>query len=269
MTDQDLEPKPLAQITIGPTAFEEFLDRNQGRLIFAAILLVLIGAGVIVAHNLRSDFEAEAAAAVTACYDEVTGKYDPVTLSKVRADYKDTPAAETAAYLYAMTLWDDGRTDDSLKEMESFVTTYPDGPLRNQAAFILAGRELQSGKNDKAQQYFELVAHSGDAVYAPVALMTMGDMASVAGDKEKAKGYYEEVRAKYPDSSFAYDQKADMTQVKGSMFEDSPQFKSPVANRLDVLSLQSPKLVAPPLKMPSLDQKAGPPAPALPPVLGK
>lgn len=269
MTDQDLEPKPLAQITIGPTAFEEFLDRNQGRLIFAAILLVLIGAGVIVAHNMRSDFEAEAAAAVTACYDEVTGKYDPAALSKVRTEYNDTPAAETATYLHAMTLWDDGRTDDSLKEMESFVTTYPDGPLHNQAAFILAGRELQSGKKEKAQQYFELVSNSGDAVFAPVALMTMGDMASLAGEKEKAKGYYEEVRVKYPDSSFAYDQKADMSQVKGSMFEDAPQFRSPVANRLDVLNLQSPKPVAPPVKLPSLDQKVGLPAPVLPPVPGK
>ena len=260
MTDQDLEPKPLAQITIGPTAFEEFLDRNQGRLIVAAIVLILVAAGIVIAHHVKSDYEAAAAAAVTVCYDETTGKYDPVALQKVCTDYKNTPAAETAEYLYAMSLWDDGKTDESVKEMEDFIVNNPDSPLKNQAALILAGRGLQTGKAEVAVKYFQLVADSNDEVYAPVALMSLCDIARTAGDKEKAKGYYEDVRAKYPDSSFAYDQK-----VQNPAQSNDPSMKSPVGNRLDILNLDAPKAVAPPIKLPSLkpDAGKGPLAPTL------
>lgn len=259
MTDQDLAPKPLAQINIGPTAFEEFLDRNQNRLIMAAILFILLGAGAIVAHNMKVDKEARAAAAVTACYDEVTRKYDPEALSKVRVEFDGTPAAETAVYLHALSLWDAGKTEESLKELEGFTVEYNGHPLMTQAVFLLAGRELQSGSKEKAQANYEKVAASGDKVYAPVALMTLGDLARVAGDTDKAKAYYDEIRVKYPDSSFAYDQKN-----IDAMLADFPQVKSPVANRMDLIGLQSPKAVAPPIKLPSLDNKAANPLPGMP-----
>ena len=46
-------PVPLAEISQGPNAFEEFLDRNQKNLVVLAIALALGAAGLVIYRGIE------------------------------------------------------------------------------------------------------------------------------------------------------------------------------------------------------------------------
>ncbi len=261
MIEKDSNPTPLAEIEVGPSAFEQFLERNQKALIAVAVLIVLAAAALIVHRNMRHDTERKAAAALILCYDETTGKYDADSLQKVTADFPGTPAAETASYLYTVALWDAGRTEDSLKALGEFIVEAPADSLRNQAALVQACRLLKLGQEDKAQESFQMVVDSQDPVFAPVALMTLGDMARARGENDKAKALYEEVLAKYPDSSFSFNQRNAGT---ASTLIEQFAYQSPAARRIDLLGIKSPDKKLPPLELPRMQAPGPVKAPTLP-----
>ena len=58
-------PRPLAEISHGPSAFEAFLDRNQKGMIVLGIALVAGTAGWIIFSGLKEGAEKSAGAALS------------------------------------------------------------------------------------------------------------------------------------------------------------------------------------------------------------
>ena len=53
---------PLAEISQGPNAFEEFLDRNQRNLVILAILLVIGAAALVIYRGIEESNQQTAGA---------------------------------------------------------------------------------------------------------------------------------------------------------------------------------------------------------------
>lgn len=253
MNDLNSHPRPVAEIVHEPSSLDQFLDRNQKNLVIAAIALLFIGAGIIVYKNIQNDTEATAAAALIAAYDTTTNKYDPAKLEAVSKDFKGTNATTTAIYLHTLSLWDAGKTTESINELNTFISNNPKGQLRDQAAIVLASRHLQQDNKDKAIQIYQMVVDSDNPVYSPVALLCLGDIARAQGELDKAKAYYQEVQAKYPDSSFAY------SIIKNKELANSQEIPpSPIQDRLDLLEVKAPKVVQPSVEVPKFDTSIAP-----------
>lgn len=195
-------PQPLAEIPIGPSNFEQFLDRNQKSLIVFAILIVLLGAGVIVYKGLRDHAESNAGAALTLTYDEVARKYDIEGLKRVVADHAGTRAANTASYLVGVALWADGQQEEALKTLEKYIAQST-GDMQERAIMEAASFYHQMSNHEKALENYRTIIKSGSPVYAPLALINMGDIYKLAGDTDKAEQAYREAILQYPDSALS------------------------------------------------------------------
>lgn len=229
MIDNENTPQPLAEIPIGPSEFDQFMDRNQKRLIFLAILIILAGAAIIVHKNVKEEAEKQAAAALVLTYDEVTGRYDVEALEAIKTEHAGTPAVKTAGYLIAEALWQEGKTEESMKAFEDFISQNPSGELHDKALLALAGNCHVSGEKEKALDHYRAVLETGNPAYSPLALINMGDIYRGMGDLEKARQCYERVVKEYPDSSFYY-------------IPVNNEPKSPVTSRLDLLGVEEPEL---------------------------
>lgn len=248
MIDNENTPQPLAEIPIGPSEFEQFLDRNQKRLIFFAILIVLAGAAIIVHRGLKATAEKSAAAALVLTYDEVTGRYDVEALRAMETDHAGTPAARTSVYLLAEALWAEGKMEESLKIFEEFLVENPSGELHDKALLALAEHYRSSGDTEKALDTYGRLLDTGNEAYSPIALINMGDMYRASGDVEKARQCYEKVTREYSESSFGYSR------------ETASETPSAVIRRLDLLGVEEPELRLP-ANMPALTPGAPLPAP--------
>ena len=246
MNDLDDTPRPVAEITHEASAFEQFLDKNQKKLILFSVFLILLAAAIVVYKNKLSDKENAASAALIDCYNEETFKYDPAKLEALQKQYAGTKAATSATYLHTLSLWDAGRLEDSIKELERFISSYPTSDLRNQAALVLASRHWQQENLSKAQEVYQLVVDACHPVYSPVALLSLGDMAREKGDVETAKKLYQEVLSQYPDSSFAF--LAPLPNMTGNELR-----KSAIQDRLDLLGIKPPTVISAPLELPKFD----------------
>lgn len=246
MIENEPVPQPLAEIEVGPSKMDQFLDKNQKKLIWLSILILCLGAGIIVYKSIAADRENTAGAQLIAAYDSKTNKYNPEMIEALMAQYPGTAAAKTAGYLHTVALWDAGRQEECIAALNKMLELYPHGPLRDEAALVLGCRRLQSGEVDKAVEVFQLVVDSENPVFSPIALINLGDIARDKGETDKAKAYYEEAQSKYPDSSFTYIQNQDprnqnpMSQV---------MMKSPAQARLELLGIKKPEQKAAPMDL--------------------
>lgn len=194
------EVRPIAEIEIGPSKHEKFLDQNYKKVVLAVLVVALAVSGVIIYQVLSEEKMRDSGSAlVHALHEGMSAE----GLNAVGDEYPGTHAAVTAGYLKAMLAWQEGRRDDGNALMEQFVTNAPTDEWKAQAAAVLGCSYMQTGKNEDAKRCFEMVVNSGTALYAPVALLSLGDIARAANEPDKARAYYDEVLNKYPESSFS------------------------------------------------------------------
>lgn len=190
-------PVPLAEISQGPNAFEQFLDRNQKNLVILAILLA-IGAAVLVIYRGIEKSRMETAGAA------LNKAEDLASLQAVVKDHAGTTAALSAMVLLADRQWSEGQQDAAIETLRSFISSSPDHPARPAAQASLASKLMTQGKSADAARIFEdVVADPSARFIAPYALISLGDISKVAGDLEKAEASYKRVKTEFPDSSFA------------------------------------------------------------------
>lgn len=196
------EVRPIAEIEIGPTKHEKFLDQNYKKIALAVLAVALLVGGYIV-HQVTSEEKVrDSGAALVAAMHDGTGA-DAAAFEKVKAEYSGTNAAVTAAYLNALSLWEQGKADEGNAAMEAFIANAPTDMWKAQASVVLGCRYMKDGKNEEAQQHFTAALACGDTPYAPLALLSLGDIAYAGKDAEKAKTYYNELKERYPSSMFA------------------------------------------------------------------
>lgn len=190
-------PTPLAEISQGPSVFEQFLDRNQKNLIALAVLLALGTAAYVVYDGLRQG-------AQTTAGNELMKAADTAAFRQVAETHKDSLAGGTAKVLLAERLWTEDKKDDAVQTLRSFLSGQPTHPAAPAARANLAAKLMSQGKTADATKEFEsLVSDSSSSYLAPYALLCLGDLALTAGNPEKAAKYYDQVKTQYADSDFA------------------------------------------------------------------
>jgi len=187
---------PLAEIAQGPSAFEQFLDRNQKNLIILTILLVIAGAALVVYRGIEQSRQETAGA-------DLNKAADLPALQAVVKDHAGTQAASSAMILLADRQWSEGQQDAAITTLRDFIAANPEHPAFATARASLGSKLMTQGKAADATALFQEVADDPKARFiAPYALIALGDLAKAAGDLEKAEASYSRVKKDFPESSF-------------------------------------------------------------------
>ncbi len=237
-----LSPKDgrlIAEIEIGLAKHERFLYLNYKKVVLAILGVVVVVSGVIIYSVLQDEEKRDSGAALVHAMN-----LDPIGygtregmniegLEKVKRDYPSTHAAVSAQYLKVLALWEEGREDEGIAAMESFISSAANDEWKAQASTILGCRYMKAGKNDDAVRHFKTAANYNHSVYSPVALMSLGDIAREKGDNDEARSYYDEVFERFPQSIFAI----------SSEEEDGGISGVGAAARKNLLGIKSPERV--------------------------
>jgi predicted negative regulator of RcsB-dependent stress response len=190
-------PRPLAEISHGPSAFEAFLDRNQKGMIVLGITLVAATAGWIIYKGVKDGAE-KSAGAILSKADDLPALQDLVK------NHAETPAAGSAQLVIAAKQWDAGDQDASIETLRAFIAANPKHPALPSARASLASRLAQQGKADDAAALFREIADSPESRFiAPYALVALGDIDKAAGKLDDAEKSYKRVQDEFSSSPFA------------------------------------------------------------------
>lgn len=190
-------PRPLAEISHGPSAFEAFLDRNQKGMIVLGVSLVAATAGWIIYKGLKDGAE-KSAGAILSKADDLPALQDLVKSSP------ETAAAGSAQLVIASKQWDAGDQDASIETLRAFIATNLKHPALPSARASLASRLTQQGKTDEAAALFREIADAPESRFiAPYALVSLGDIAKAEGKFDDAEKSYKRVQDEFSSSPFA------------------------------------------------------------------
>lgn len=197
----------FAEISVGPAKHEQFLDDHYGKVALAVLVCILGVAGWIIYSGMQDSMQKEAGAALVAAMPESPATGD-ITLNeqglqKVIAEFGDSHAAVTAAYLQAVALWNSGKEEEGSAKMQSFINQAPTEEWKAQASVILGCRLMNAGKPDQAETLFRSVVDAGDPVFSGFATMCLGDIARAARNNAAAGNFYRELSEKFSSSAFA------------------------------------------------------------------
>lgn len=224
---------PLAEISQGPNAFEEFLDRNQKNLVILAILIALGAAALVVYQGIVKSREETAGAALNKAEDLAA-------LQAVVNEHADTAGGRSAMILLSQRQWDANQQDQAIETLRKFIAANADHPGLATARASLGSKLMAQGKAPEAAAVFdEIVADPKARFVAPFALICLGDIAKAAGDLEKAEATYNRAKTEFPETTFA----------------------TTATSRVAMLKAKAPVEIAPPPK-PEAPPASGPTSPA-------
>lgn len=190
-------PSPLAEISHGPSAFEQFLENNQKTLLALTVLLALGAAGLVVYRGIEKSRQQTAGA-------ELNKAGNLASLQAVINDHKDTHAARSASILLADLQWKEGQQDTAVSTLRSFIDANPDHPALATARASLGSKLMSQGKGADAATLYQEIADDPKSRYlAPYAMISLGDIAKSAGDTDRAQTFYTRAKTDFPESGFA------------------------------------------------------------------
>lgn len=231
------EIRAIGEIQIGPSKYETFLDDHYKKLIAGLIVAGLLGGGAIAWFSHSRSQDNEAAASIVAGMQEtriatpqMPTHFDVEKLHEAVSAYAATPSADTAQYLEAMGLLQQGHNDQGLSLLKEIAEKGANSPMAMRADASLATWYMNAGKKDAAEKAWKKVCATSNSLYAPLAYMCLGDMAKTDGRLEEARTFYKTVMEKFPHSYL----------VSGG----------DVPFRLALLEVDAPKPVAPPAAQP-------------------
>lgn len=249
-------PAPIAEIELGPSKMDQFLDNNQTKLIILAILLALGVVAYVIQQGLAEAEAQEAGAALLKAQE-------PDEFKAVINTWPESSAAASARLLLADVQWPDSQ-DDAIASLEEFISKYPGHPAHATARVSLGLRLLEQGKTTAASDILVEVAESDpDSYIAPLACIALGDIAKQAGNSADASQWYEKAQQDPSGRGNAYQGLAAArlrivnaqppTKIKPALPEASPSEKSEP-------KLSPPLLIKPDTAEPGQDAPATPKA---------
>ncbi len=195
--DPSDNPRPLAEISHGPSAFEAFLDRNQKGMIVLGVALFAATGGWIVYQGIKDGAEKSAGAILSKAEDLPA-------LQDIAKNHAGTPAAGSAQLMIAAKQWDAGDQSAAVETLRAFIAANAGHPALPSARATLASRLLQQGQTEEAEGMFRELADAPDARFiAPFALIALGDIAKAAGRLDDAEKSYKRVQDEFEKSPFA------------------------------------------------------------------
>ncbi len=243
------EIKAIGEIQIGPSKHEVFLNNHYKKLILALIIAALGGAAVIGYRTYEENRINDASNLMVAAINmpsliqepQVSG-YTQEPMDEVKSSYQDTPAAQSIALMEALNLMEKNQADKAIPALQAiFNNTAADMSLRSRAALAIANYYTQEGK-EEATAAWQSIVTLGDNPYVAFALLNLGDLAQLKGDKEAARTFYTQAEASAPNSSFVRTgeiklriQLLDVDAPKPKLTETPSEYEMPVfdANTLE------------------------------------
>ena len=246
--DLSNSPVPLAEISQGPNAFEQFLDRNQKNLVILAILLAIGTAALVVYRGIEQSHQETAGAALAKAEDLAA-------LQAVITEHADTIAAHSAMILLADRQWTAGQQDAAIDTLRKFIAANADHPARPTAQASLGAKLMIQGKAAEAAPIFQAMVDDPKAGFiAPYALICLGDISKTAGDLDKAAAAYNRVKTDFPDSGFA-----ETAKKRAATLKTKPpvEIEPPPAPKTETTPAATPLAIPAPVVTPA----PSPPAP--------
>lgn len=187
---------PLAEISLGPNKFEQFLDRNQKSLAVLLALIVIGSAAYIVLRGVEKSREQSAGAALSKANDLAS-------LQAVGTQHANTKAAASSMLLIADKQWSSNSPDAAIKTLKEFIASPASHPAKATASAKLASYLMSQGNTAEASTIFQQITSDPEARYiAPYAWICLGDIAKEGNDINKAESSYNKVKSEFPESSF-------------------------------------------------------------------
>lgn len=231
-------PTPFAEIDLGPSKLDQFLDAHQKKLIALAILIAIgVIAYVIYSGIAKGKAEDAGAALLTA---EKVEDYQ-----KVIDQWPTSNAAASALPLMAEAQGIES-PEQAIETLRGFLDSNPAHPATATAKVSLALRLLEQGNTDEATTILTEVAEGDSSYITPLACICLGDIAKQAGNKKAAKTWYEKA-------------KEDPTE-QGNTYSDAAEARLQLVN-----ALPPTKIKPAPKAPPAPPVTPAPPAPAVTP----
>lgn len=226
------EIKAIGEIAIGPSRHEQFLNAHYKKLMWGGITLGIVAGGVIAYFSHRNDMQHEAAAQVVQAMKISTpgegmvsaDEYDAAALQSLQENYGQTPSAATAELMKGLSLLAKNE-EAGIAALEAVAAGDAPLPLRSRALAALATYQLQQGK-DSAPVWTRITQLESNP-YSALAYLMLGDLAKSKGEKDAARNWYEQCKAKCPTSALVADKTVEM---RLTLLEvDAPTPVEPVA----------------------------------------
>lgn len=235
---------PLAEIAQGPSAFEQFLDKNQKSLLVLAVLLLVGAAAVVVYRGVEEGRQRAAGAALSLTTDSPG-------LQALIDNHAGSRAAQSANVLLAERHWSEGRQDNAIEILREFIDSNPNHVALPTARASLGSKLMTQGKSAEAAAVFQdIVNDTRSRFLVPYALINLGDLAKTAGDIDQAENHYTRARTDHPDSGFATTASERLASLRAALPVEVDPPPAPEADDIDeVLSgdFDPGALIRPPL----------------------
>lgn len=209
------EIKAIGEIAIGPSRHEQFLNAHYRKLMWGGITLGIVAGGVIAFFSHRNDMRHEAAAKVvqamslTAPGNAIApaSEYDAATLQGLQQDYSGTPSAATAQLMSGLSLLAKGDAA-GVAALEAVASGDAPLPLRGRALAAIGTYQLQQGEDSFAT--WTRLSQMEQNPYTALAYLMLGDLSSAKGEKDAARNWYEQCKAKCPTSALVTNKTVEM-----------------------------------------------------------
>lgn len=188
-------PVPIAEISQGPSAFEQFLDKNQKNLIAAAITVAVGVCAWVVYSGVKQGAE-------TSAGNDLMAANDLASLQKVIADHSGSKASVSAMLLLADKQWAEGQQPAAIETLEKLIAANPNHAATETAIASLAAKFMATGKTAEANTQLNKIINGDSDSMKPFAYLSLGDLAAASGDNKTAKDYYERISTLFPTSGF-------------------------------------------------------------------
>lgn len=192
----------IAEIDHGPSKLDQFLDKHTSKLIIAAILIALGLVAYVIKSGIDKGKAQEAGAALISANttDELKG---------VITKWSGSKAAASAMPLLASSQWEKDK-GASLATLEKFTLENPKHPAIASAKVSLGIKLFNQGKKAEAIDTLTEAAENDSTSYiAPLAAITLGDIAKEDGDTTGATTWYEKAKEKTAEEGNAFAQIAE------------------------------------------------------------
>ncbi|MBR1982191.1 MAG: tetratricopeptide repeat protein [Akkermansia sp.] len=241
-TNEDIMPlspeeiKAIGEIAIGPSRHEQFLNAHYKKLMWGGITLGVVAGAVIAFFSHRNDMRQEAAAQVVQVM-KITSpgngsasaeEFDAAAIQALQQDFASTPSAITAELLNGLSLIARGE-EAGIAALEKVAASSAPVPLKARALAAMATYQLQQGKD--SMPAWTRITQMEQNPYSALAYLMLGDLSKEKGDKDAARTWYEQCKAKCPTSALVTDKTVEMRLTLLDV--DAPTPVEPVAKPED------------------------------------
>ncbi len=200
-TDAPLHPPAVSTVSTLPPEAEfdplEFWIRHRGKILLYGGLL----AAALLIYGIYELARQRTAQAAQRAYASAKSAED---FRRVLTDYPRTVPGANAHLMLADKLRGEGKPDEAIATLRTFIDQHPDHPLISGAHASLAASQEAAGKLDEALATFQKVATSYPTSFsAPGAWIGQGRIFKAQGKMDEAKRAYETVKTQFAESLFA------------------------------------------------------------------